>query len=123
MGRDESPRASSGRRRFPDSRTPAPSSGATRVFVVTAVSSDPKPETRFGLYGDVEPVKDDPKHTWKVYALDKKTGKVLWERTAYEGIPKVKRHPKSTHAASTPATDGKHRRRATSAPKVSTPTT
>ena len=79
-----------------------------RVYVVTAVSSDPKPEARFGLYGDVEPVKDDPKHAWKVYALDKKTGKVVWERTAYEGVPKVKRHPKSTHAASTPATDGKH---------------
>ena len=54
------------------------------------------------------PVKDDPKHTWKVYALDKKTGKILWERVAYEGIPKVKRHPKSTHADSTPVTDGKH---------------
>ncbi|MCA1618788.1 MAG: PQQ-binding-like beta-propeller repeat protein [Acidobacteria bacterium] len=79
-----------------------------RVFVVSAVSSDPKPEARFGLYGDVEPVKNDPKHAWKVYALDKKTGKVVWERTAYEGIPKVKRHPKSSHAASTPATDGKH---------------
>ena len=79
-----------------------------RVFVTTAVSSDPKPEARFGLYGDVEPVKNDPKHAWKVYALDKKTGKVVWERTAYEGIPKVKRHPKSSHAASTPATDGKH---------------
>src|SRR5215204_6463116 len=79
-----------------------------RVYVVTAVSSDPKPESRFGLFGDVEPVKNDPKHAWKVYALDKKTGKVVWERIAYEGIPKVKRHPKSTHAASTPATDGKH---------------
>ncbi len=79
-----------------------------KVFVVTAVSSEAKPEARFGLYGDVEPVKNDPKHAWKVYALDKKTGKVVWERAAYEGIPKVKRHPKSSHAASTPATDGKH---------------
>ncbi|HEX8354589.1 MAG TPA: PQQ-binding-like beta-propeller repeat protein [Pyrinomonadaceae bacterium] len=79
-----------------------------RVFVTTAVSSEPKPEARFGLYGDVEPVKNNPKHAWKVYALDKKTGKVVWERTAHEGVPKVKRHPKSTHAASTPATDGKH---------------
>ena len=26
----------------------------------------------------------------------------------YEGLPKVKRHPKSTHADSTPATDGKY---------------
>src|SRR5919112_333680 len=79
-----------------------------KVFVVTAVSSEAKPESRFGLFGDVEPVKNDPKHAWKVYALDKKTGKVVWERTAYEGVPKVKRHPKSTHAASTPATDGKY---------------
>ncbi|HKO62880.1 MAG TPA: PQQ-binding-like beta-propeller repeat protein, partial [Pyrinomonadaceae bacterium] len=78
-----------------------------KVFVSTAVSSAAKDETRFGLYGDVAPVKDDPKHTWKVYALDKRTGKILWERVAYEGLPKVKRHPKSTHADSTPVTDGK----------------
>lgn len=79
-----------------------------KIFVTTAVNSAAKDETRFGLYGDVAPVKDDPKHTWKVYALDKVTGKILWERVAYEGIPKVKRHPKSSHAASTPATDGKY---------------
>jgi outer membrane protein assembly factor BamB len=78
-----------------------------KVFVVTAVSAG-KDETRFGLFGDVAPVKDDPKHAWKVYALDKATGKILWEQTASEGIPKVKRHPKSSHAASTPATDGKY---------------
>lgn len=78
-----------------------------KVFVVTAVSSG-KDETRFGLYGDVAPVKDDPQHAWKVYSLDKATGKILWERVAYQGIPKVKRHPKSSHAASTPATDGKY---------------
>jgi outer membrane protein assembly factor BamB len=78
-----------------------------KVFVVTAVSSE-KDETRFGLFGDVAPVKNDPKHAWKIYALDKTNGKILWEQTAYEGIPKVKRHPKSTHAASTPATDGNY---------------
>jgi outer membrane protein assembly factor BamB len=79
-----------------------------KVFVTTAVSVNPKEETRFGLYGDVAPVKEDSKHTWKVYCLDKQTGKILWERTAYEGVPKVKRHPKATHASSTPAVDGKH---------------
>src|ERR1051326_3086803 len=78
-----------------------------KVFVVSAVSAG-KDETRFGLFGDVAPVKDDPKHAWKVYALDKATGKILWEQTPYEGIPKVKRHPKSSHAASTPVTDGKY---------------
>ena len=62
----------------------------------------------YGLYGDVAPVKDDPKHTWKVYAIDKTTGTILWERVAFDGMPKVKRHPKSTHADSTPVTDGKY---------------
>lgn len=79
-----------------------------KIFVTTAVTSGAKDETRYGLYGDVAPVKYDPQHTWKVYALDKETGKILWERTAYVGLPKVKRHPKSTHSDSTPATDGKY---------------
>jgi outer membrane protein assembly factor BamB len=79
-----------------------------KVFVTTAVTTGAKDETRFGAYGDVAPVKDDPKHIWKVYALDKFTGKILWERIAYEGLPKVKRHPKSTHADSTPVTNGKY---------------
>jgi outer membrane protein assembly factor BamB len=95
-------------------KTPIPGLGHSspivwgdRVFLTTAVSSEAKPETRFGLYGDVAPVKENPKHTWKVYCLDKATGKILWERVAYEGVPKVKRHPKATHASSTPATDGR----------------
>lgn len=79
-----------------------------RVFIATAVSGDPKPYFRAGLYGDVDSADDQSKHSWKVYCLDKKTGKVLWEQTAYEGVPKVKRHIKATHANSTPATDGQH---------------
>lgn len=79
-----------------------------KVFVTTAIHSAAKDETRFGLFGDVAPVKGDLKHTWKVYALDKLTGKILWERIAAEGVPKVMRHPKSTHADSTPVTDGKY---------------
>ena len=79
-----------------------------RVFLTTAVSSEAKPASRYGLYGEVDPVKDEPKHTWHVMALDKQTGKVIWDRIAYEGVPRTKRHPKSTHASSTPATDGKH---------------
>jgi outer membrane protein assembly factor BamB len=96
-------------------KTPIPGLGhsspvvwGNKVFVTTAITSGAKDETRYGLYGDVEPVKDDPKHTWKVYALDKRTGRVLWEQVAYEGMPKVKRHPKSTHSDSTPVTDGRY---------------
>jgi len=79
-----------------------------KVFVSTAISSNPKPYFRSGLYGDVDSDTDLTKHTWKLYCLDKKTGKVVWERVAAEGIPKTKRHIKSTFANSTPVTDGKN---------------
>jgi outer membrane protein assembly factor BamB len=79
-----------------------------RVFVSTAISSDPNQGIRTGLYGDVEPVNDSSKHTWRLMALDKKSGKVLWDKIAYEGVPKTKRHPKSSQASATPVTDGRH---------------
>ncbi|MET0556079.1 MAG: PQQ-binding-like beta-propeller repeat protein [Vicinamibacteria bacterium] len=77
------------------------------VFVTTAVSSDPKAVFRHGLYGDVEPSKDVTRHSWRLLAIDKKTGKVRWDRVAHEGIPKTKRHTKSSQASCTPVTDGK----------------
>ncbi|HWQ03389.1 MAG TPA: PQQ-binding-like beta-propeller repeat protein, partial [Candidatus Nitrosotenuis sp.] len=79
-----------------------------RVFVTTAISSDPSAKFRHGLYGDVEPSPDVTPHTWKVYALDKRTGKIIWEAVSHTGVPKTKRHPKSSQNNSTPATDGKH---------------
>src|SRR5262245_55131809 len=79
-----------------------------RVFVSTAISGDPNQGIRTGLYGDVEPVNDSSKHTWRLLAIDKKSGKVLWDRVAYEGTPKTKRHPKSSQASATPVTDGRH---------------
>jgi outer membrane protein assembly factor BamB len=45
---------------------------------------------------------------WKLYCLDKRTGKTLWERVLYDGKPKTQRHTKASHANATPATDGKH---------------
>jgi outer membrane protein assembly factor BamB len=78
-----------------------------RVFVVTAVSSAGDKTFRTGLYGDVAPVNDLSEHTWKVVCLDKQTGKILWERDAYKGLPRVKRHPKASQANATPATDGR----------------
>lgn len=79
-----------------------------RIFITTAISSDTGAVLRVGLYGDVAPDKDVSKHSWKVFSLDKNSGKILWERIAHEGLPKVKRHTKATQANSTPATDGRH---------------
>jgi len=79
-----------------------------RIYISSAVSGLDSPDLKVGLYGSIEPVEDETVHQFKVFCLDKQTGKILWEKTSYEGVPKVKRHPKSTHANSTPATDGKH---------------
>jgi outer membrane protein assembly factor BamB len=76
------------------------------VCVTTAISGKADPELKVGLYGDIKPVEDDSEHEWKVYCLDRATGKVRWQQTALKAVPKVKRHTKATHANSTMATDG-----------------
>jgi len=78
-----------------------------QIFVTSAVSSDPKATFRPGLYGDGDASKDRSPHRWMLYALDKRTGKILWERMAHQGPPVDKRHIKSTYANSSPATDGR----------------
>lgn len=78
-----------------------------RVFVTSAVSSDPKATFRPGLYGDGDASKDRSQHRWMIYALDKKNGKIVWEQVAYQGEPIEKRHIKATYANATPATDGR----------------
>ena len=102
-------------------RTPIPGLGHSspvvwgdRIFVTTAV---PLP----GLGGDAGATTDgtvilkevgsiptNTRHAWRLYCLDRATGRVLWERTAHEGMPKVKRHAKASQASATPVTDGTH---------------
>ncbi|MFI4942804.1 MAG: PQQ-binding-like beta-propeller repeat protein [Burkholderiales bacterium] len=79
-----------------------------QVFVTTAVSSLPNATFKPGLYGEGTASEDTTVQKWQLLSLDRKTGKVQWQRTAYEGVPKEKRHIKATYANATPATDGKH---------------
>ena len=80
-----------------------------RVYVVTAVKEGgADAELRVGLYGDIGSVEDDTPHEFRLLCIDRISGDVLWSRVAWEGVPAVKRHPKGSHAASTPATDGQH---------------
>ena len=79
-----------------------------KLFLTSAVSQADRAGFKPGLYGDITPVKDSSIHEWKVYCIDKNTGKMIWEKTSYKGIPKMKRHPKSTHANTSVATDGKY---------------
>lgn len=77
------------------------------VFVITALSSNAKPifnakDRGIGL------ANDDVRHTWMIFALDKRNGRVIWSEKAYEGVPRAKRHVKATQANSTPVTDGRY---------------
>lgn len=78
-----------------------------QVCLATAVSSAASADLKVGLYGNIESANDQSEHRWMVLCYDKQTGKRLWERVAHAGVPKVKRHTKSTHASSTLATDGR----------------
>ncbi|HEX2465361.1 MAG TPA: PQQ-binding-like beta-propeller repeat protein [Thermoanaerobaculia bacterium] len=78
------------------------------LCLTTAVSAEGTPELKVGLYGDIGSAADIGPQRYEVLCLDKTTGKERWRTTAYEGAPKTKRHPKATHANSTPATDGRH---------------
>lgn len=95
-------------------RTPIPGLGHSspivwgqHIFVTSAISSDPHATFKPGLYGDGDASQDRSPQKWSLFALDKKNGKILWERVAYEGVPREKRHMKSTYASSTPVTDGR----------------
>lgn len=50
----------------------------------------------------------DHSYTMKLFCLDVGAGKVLWEKTVYEGRVYDNRHRKNTYASATPATDGKY---------------
>lgn len=78
-----------------------------KLFVATAVRKDGDAPLKVGLYGAGESADDNGEQSWVVFCLDKRTGKILWQRTAASGVPRAKRHTKATHANTTVATDGK----------------
>ena len=77
------------------------------VFVTSAISSRQNATFKPGLYGDGDASDDRSIHKWMVYAVNKRTGRIQWERVAHQGPPRNKRHIKSTYASATPATDGR----------------
>ena len=93
---------------IPGFSTSGPIIWGNRVFITTAIGRADDNTFRTGLYGDTTPVNDLSEHSWRVYALDKTTGEILWERVTHVGTPGTKRHTKSSQVNSTPVTDGKH---------------
>jgi outer membrane protein assembly factor BamB len=85
-----------------------------RVFLTTAIEGEPVPGAKAVEHtADGKPflhpdsVGADRKHTYKVLAYDGATGKLLWERTAWEGVPFDNRHRRSSFASPSVVTDGR----------------
>jgi outer membrane protein assembly factor BamB len=81
-----------------------------RVYLTSAVAADDASRTI--AIGDLDTAgydaaRDLVPHRWQLIALDRRSGRVVWTRTAHEGVPRVKRHVKASHASATPATDGR----------------
>jgi outer membrane protein assembly factor BamB len=94
-------------------KTPIPGLGHSspivwedRVFVTTAIPNQGESNLKVGMYGAVESVPEEDLFRWQIYCIDRNSGRILWERQSYRGKPKVKRHPKSSHANATPCTNG-----------------
>jgi outer membrane protein assembly factor BamB len=88
-----------------------------KIFLTTALDGEAIPGRTAGVthkmsdgstFVHPDAVGANLKHTFKVVCLDRDTGKILWERVAYEGPVQDSRHKKASFASSTPATDGKY---------------
>jgi outer membrane protein assembly factor BamB len=101
-----------------------------RVFVTSAISPGAFKAPSTGIFGndyvaelmkqglpveevnkrvigrDIELTSESGAITYMVFALDTKTGKVVWSHEAHRGEPFGGRHRKNTFASETPVTDG-----------------
>jgi outer membrane protein assembly factor BamB len=82
-----------------------------RVYVTTAVAlkgTEAVPVTGTMEVVGVAMARDMSEHEWRLYALDRATGKIIWQQAAKKATPSSQHHRKSSHASATPATDGKY---------------
>lgn len=82
-----------------------------RVYVTTAVAAENGDAATSVLTGDssaagIGAANDMVVHSWRLVALDRATGAIVFDREAYAGVPRMKRHVKASHASATPATNG-----------------
>jgi len=92
---------------IPGSGWSSPVVWGDRIFLTSVISTVAPEAPKKGLYfgGNREGIPAD-EHRWMVYAVDWKTGKIVWEREVHRGSPRSSHHLKNTYASETPVTDG-----------------
>ena len=83
-----------------------------RIYVTTAINTEGSPELRTGdsSVAGAGTVSEEgkTKHSWRLFSIHRRTGKILWSKIIHEGKPRITRHPKASNASATPATNGKY---------------
>ena len=77
-----------------------------RIFLLTAIPADATGAATHAPRGGVQP---RTAHRFVVYAIDRATGRTVWEQVAREATPHEGSHPDNgTWASSSASTDGEH---------------
>jgi outer membrane protein assembly factor BamB len=88
-----------------------------QIFVTTAIKTGPDAKPEPAAAGAPTPAPKmqlstpgpQAEHKFEVICLDRKTGKVIWERTAITAVPHEGYHPTyGSFASNSPVTDGSH---------------
>jgi outer membrane protein assembly factor BamB len=77
-----------------------------RIFVTTAVNSNPEEESFQKGFPRATRKLETADIAWKVLCFNKENGKLLWEKTAVTRKPINDRHIKNSYASQSPVTDG-----------------
>jgi outer membrane protein assembly factor BamB len=103
-------------------KTPIPGQGFSqpiiwgkRVFLTTEIEGGPAPAGHKAVVHMMDDkefkhpdwIGSDKMHTFKVLCLDRDTGRILWDKTAYDGTVYDHRSRRGSYAGPTPVTDGK----------------
>jgi hypothetical protein len=78
-----------------------------KIFVTSVVNLGDDQAPKKGLYfGGEQKQPPQAEHQWNVVCLDLNDGHIVWEQTAYAGVPATTIHIKNSYASETPVTDG-----------------
>jgi outer membrane protein assembly factor BamB len=78
------------------------------IFLTTAISSNPRMVFEAKLKGERDDRQDAAEQEFRLLAIDKRSGRIVWDRLAAKSKPRVLRHPHNSYASPTAATDGKY---------------
>jgi outer membrane protein assembly factor BamB len=95
-------------------KTPIPGLGLSspvvwgdRVYLTTAIAAQGGYDLNLKP-GDKEYLATDQvNQSWRLVALDLRSGRIVWQTTVSEGVPRAKRHVKSSYANASAVTDGR----------------